>query len=66
VAEISAYLSSIMSVETSTPTPVGGGSGGNATGTGAPNQHTGAAARKGESNAWVEMVAFGVVGLVVL
>jgi hypothetical protein len=55
-----------MSVETSTPTPVGGRSGGNATGTGAPNQHTGAAARKGESNAWVAMVAFGAVGLVVL
>jgi hypothetical protein len=59
-------LSSIMSVETSTPTPVGGGSGGNATGTEAPSQYTGAAARKRESNAWVAMVTFGVVGLVVL
>jgi hypothetical protein len=45
-----------------------GGSGGNATatGTGAPSQFTGAAARIGETNAWVAMVGFGAVGLMLL
>ena len=44
------------------------GSGGNATatGTGAPSQFTGAAARIGETNAWVAMVGFGAVGLMLL
>jgi hypothetical protein len=45
-----------------------GGSGGNATatGTGAPSQFTGAAARIGKTNAWVAMVGFGAVGLMLL
>ena len=63
-AESSVYLSSVLSVETYTPTSVGGS---NATGTGAPGQYTGAAAVKGEKGtAWIAMVVFGVVGVMVL
>lgn len=52
-------------METSTPT-TSGGSAGNATGTGAPSQYTGAATRMSETNAWVAMVGFGAVGLMLL
>jgi len=64
-AESSAYLSSVLSVETSTPTSTSGS--GNATGTGSPPQYTGTAVR-GESkgSAWVAMVGFGIFGLVLL
>ncbi len=52
-------------METSTPT-TSGSSAGNATGTGAPSQYTGAAARTGQTNAWVAMVGFGAAGLMLL